>query len=386
MALVNRTRHYLKIENERSCLCTESKIEFRLCVNKNLIIIKKEKTIMNNYPQVREIAIRVVRETELELYKVIAHSVEPRNFPLPQDPNSVEQILYKRFLRLAATQKQRAVAKVLPRLRVSKAKWEAHFGDLSKIDIRSTKPIARQAKGISFTSQFSVPSVTFPMLTALDLSDLTPTPRVSGLKLLLHRVKCIDETNTFGTEWGSDEILLGATTVDEDGETGEIAAAKVGDFDDGDVVAFSPPISYATFNTREGAQYPKSYLVTLALCEEDYGDFPGFLNTLLIETTEKVKKALDEGDSWYERVLHWVVDEVIERFNEWIKDLWEDEIFPPYVVSVQIDSPTFRFDGGKIDSPEQVARFEAHKGMYEITYSWRLRLADLQIGTLQTVP
>ena len=56
-------------------------------------------------------------------------------------------------------------------------------------------------------------------------------------------MKCNDETNT---EWpGSDEIAIGAITVDEDGDTNKIAETYVaGGFDDGDRKVYDRPWRY----------------------------------------------------------------------------------------------------------------------------------------------
>jgi hypothetical protein len=350
-------------------------------MNKRKNIMNKNNTVgllKNADPKVLSVAKRVAEELELEIYKVVAHSAEPTNFPLPQEPNSIEQTLYKRFKTLTPTQKQQAVAKVLPRLRASKAQWEKRFGDLSKVDIHSALPIARQAKNLPLPSKVTLLSGTgLPILTMDDSSgSVTPVNELQSLQLFLHEVKAIDETGgNWWTERGSDEIYLGATTVDESGDTEQISAFKVGDFDDGDVKTFSPPKLFASFDLREGTEYPKDYFVTLVLAEKDQGGLPDFINELFNQIKAKITEYLQsKGPKGL--IIALAINYVLGKAFEWFKDIWEDDIFPPNTVTVGIKASTYRFDGGTTESPEAIATFKAHDGTYTVTYSWRLVVTD----------
>jgi hypothetical protein len=53
--------------------------------------------------------------------KVVAHDAEPAAFPLPDQADSVERILWNRYQELGEAQHAVARAKVMPRIKASKA-------------------------------------------------------------------------------------------------------------------------------------------------------------------------------------------------------------------------------------------------------------------------
>lgn len=343
-------------------------------------------------PKLRGIAMRIVKEMELAVQKTVAHKAEPANFPLPQDPNSVEQIVQSRFQKLHPAQQQLAVAKILPLVKANNAIRSKAFGNLAHVDLRSAIPVAKQAADLPFPEELKMSLATLQKIADVhgqvvqtNPGGVVVQPTTDKLELRIHKVRCVDETgkdfNPFGDEPGSDEISLGGTTVDESGDTEKVVEFKVGDFDDGDVKNFSPPRRFTSFDLREGTDFPKSYFVTFVLAEKDFGDGLGdFLNRLLEQVKQKVIAALaavvggtiGASGGPIGAAIGTVVGFVVGKVFEFFKSVFADDIFPPKTVSVAIPSLAHRFAGGQTDSLDVTTRFVGHDGTYDITYDWRM--------------
>jgi hypothetical protein len=344
-------------------------------------------------PKLRKLLKRVVREMELSIEKVAANHAKPNEFPLSSDPNSTERILATRFNSLPQEFKGRSGAKVLSAINNSVA-HNRRFGDLEAVDLKVETPVGVQVRALSLPAQMKISNEEWRLMLKRNDNDdggsgggggSTPTP--SGpprpkLELRLHKAKCLDETGgSFAERFGNDEIDLGGTAVDESGDTHVIPKFRVGsDFDDGDVVNFSPPRSFTTFDLTEGTVFPKSYFVTLALAEVDEGGLAEFLNKLLEKVREKVIAALTAalgsaiGASGgpVGAIIGAAVGFVVGKVFEFIKTVWDDDIFNPVTVSVNIPSLNHRWPGNATDSPEAIATFVGHDGKYEVTYDWRI--------------
>jgi hypothetical protein len=198
------------------------------------------------------------------------------------------------------------------------------------------------------------------------------------LQLRIHRVNCIDETGDW-FEWGSDEMHLGANTIDETGDTETVALFKVGDFDDGDTKDYSPPKVFTSFDVREGTVWPKSYYVNFVLSEVDLGgDTADFLNNLTEMVRDDVTKwltafgvGLGSSGGVVGAIIGAAAGYAVGKTIEWLKSVWGDDIFSPVTVSVELPSQNSRWDGSYV-SPQYVASFSGHDGRYQIVYDWRL--------------
>ncbi len=344
-----------------------------------------ENTALAN-DQLRKIANRVVLEMELAIAKVAAHHAEPTAFPLPSDADSVEQILRKRFDQLRPEQRQYAAAKVLPALQSRNGLSERRFRDLASIDLGISTPIAEQVRSLTLPDDLALAPAALtgisedggfpPIPTVPTVPSGTNGGAVSSISKLefrIQRVKCVDET---GPAWpGSDEILLGANTVDETGDVKKVPSFKVGDFDQGNTKRYTPPKRLTLFDIREGPSFPKRYFVTLVLAEEDQGGFPDFVNGLFKQVKAKVEEyvadAIARGKP-VEIAIALAVNYIVGKIFEILTNAWNDDIFPPKTLSVRINSATHRFPGGATVSPEDVAVFKGHNGKYEVFYDWRL--------------
>ena len=224
-------------------------------------------------PWARKIARRVVKEMELAIEKAVANEADPAAYPLPKQADAVERVLQSRLRRLTPEQRRLAVSRVMPRVRAGADQRQRAYGDLARVDLRAASSVAQQVAALPLPADLAASKA---VLTRLEETSgrigvaAAPAPALPTLELRLHRVRCVDETGggRFG-ELGSDEISLGATTVDESGDTEKVSEQKIGGFDDGDVKTFAPPRRLTTFDLREGTAFPKAYFATLVLAEED---------------------------------------------------------------------------------------------------------------------
>lgn len=349
--------------------------------------------------RLQAIAKRVLKTLQLSAEKAVAHSAEPTIFPITADASAAEQIFLSRFKELNITKQRAAAIKALDSIKAPEKQRTDIYGDFAKIDLRSATSVEEQTKAVELPAalKFSVDDLV--KLTSLHGQILVPDTSVSAaqvdevaasdssnasaqttnkLELRIHSVKCLDETDPeFG---GDDEISLSGLTIDESGDTGKVAPFVVrDDFDDNEIQVYSPPKRFVVFNLTEGTTFPKSYFVQLILAEIDMGVFGGFLNKLWekvkAKVLEEIKKAVGGAvDTTIPglgvivgAVAAWVVDNVIQ----WLIDLFNDDVFNPITVSVNIPSLNARWNG-KTDSPEKVITYSGYGGKYQLVYDWRV--------------
>lgn len=196
------------------------------------------------------------------------------------------------------------------------------------------------------------------------------------LELRIHKVRCVEDT----PGWGRDEIDLSGNTVDESGDTENISAFRVGKFKSGEEVNYSPPRIFAAFDLLENpnVKWPRSYFTTLALAEIDLGRFPDFLNKFFDKVKEEVIKAVkealgDTGDivifgTTVGEIVGTVVGWVVSGIFNWLREVWNDDIFAPI---------TLRADISSLDAPNPQGgevSFKDQGGEYRLYYDWRIEV------------
>jgi len=356
-------------------------------------------------PKLLKVIARVAREMELSIEKVAANHAKPTEFPLPDKPDSTEQILAARFKALPQEFKTKAGAKAMGRINAPVAARKEQLGDLAAVNLKARVAIGEQVRAMPMPGALK--------LTGEDLKKITKAhvgvagaaganvalagagaaavlpgaigatlPKLTKLEMRIHRVKCVDETGSgpFGNI-GNDEIDLGGSAVDETGDVHAIAKFRVGsNFDSGEHVDFTPPRSFTTFDLREGTAFPKSYFVTLVLAEVDAGGLSSFINKLVQKVKEKVRASilaaaggvLGTSGGPIGIAIGIAVGTVLDKVFDFLGRLWGDDIFPPVTASVSVASLTARWPGGQTDSPEGVATFKGHGGHYRVAYDWRM--------------
>jgi hypothetical protein len=227
------------------------------------------------------------------------------------------------------------------------------------VDVVPTSPAAPPA---------DLPAVGVPT------SPAAPPANYNNLTLRVHRVTCVDETDgLFGSEAGEDEIDLGGTRILPNGQVEKINSQTVReDFDDGESQEYNPPWSLTIFNLTTGI-----YTVSFILAEIDNGGLPDLLNDIVDWVKKKigdeVEAAVNEqiDDSTIAAAIAALVVLVFTEIWRLFKNIWEDDLFSPYTVTVSVPSLTAGFNGNSV-SPQGVASFDGHGGKYEVLYDWQV--------------
>lgn len=209
-----------------------------------------------------------------------------------------------------------------------------------------------------------------------------------GLKLRLHEVKCIDETNP---EWpGSDEIGLGGVAVSDTGATTQISEFMVGtNFDDGDRKRYSPARNFYTFSLNN-VTYPADFMVAIAMAEKDSGGLSGFIRDLweaikdhvgavLAAVGAAAGAAIGAGVGGtlgtaiggpLGTIIGIVAGAILGALVGWLISVLQDDIFRPQSVALRLPTPDATFSGGSLSSPQHSVTFNDHGGTYRVYYSW----------------
>jgi hypothetical protein len=189
-----------------------------------------------------------------------------------------------------------------------------------------------------------------------DLHPHTGEPmNFDSLEVLVMRVRCVDETNGFGgSELGSDEIELGGFGIGPAvaPRVAHIPRTVLGDYDDGTVRTYSPPVGLALLPLGNDTEYPKRFFVTLLLVESDGGDFTAFLTDVI----DEVQKFLDSNwveiaaflaagvaGAVYAYLYTWIASKILSIIS-W---LWTDDHFPEQAFEIAVQSPDGPSNGGE---------------------------------------
>lgn len=205
-----------------------------------------------------------------------------------------------------------------------------------------------------------------------------------GYKLRLRELYAKDETNTAGTEWGSDDMYVGGAGIELRGPSlkptvHKINPFKVGSFDDGDRKKYQPARELADFGLGSGV-FPKHITFTLFIAERDRGaDLNKFYEDLCKEMDNKAASikadiasgAMPAGEQ--DKKNYWIeAAKVIVDFSIQVYKTWKgDEMFVPQVVNIIIPNESFRWNGSDT-SREEVLDFKGHGGHYILKYDWSL--------------
>jgi hypothetical protein len=201
-----------------------------------------------------------------------------------------------------------------------------------------------------------------------------PQQSSSRLEFRIHSVKCLDETGAQNM-FGSDEIWLGATAVDTAGKTHKLDMFKLhGDFDKGEIKRFDPPKSLFQFDLRNGAEFPKSYFVTLLMVEKDSNNATNILNKLFDATRAQVGAHIavaKTGSGIVGDVLGKSIEKIASGVFGTIGKFLGDDALPPHNETIVISSAAHRFKNGKQEQPD-VALLKGQGGKYQVNFDWRI--------------
>ncbi|MCB0211876.1 MAG: hypothetical protein KDJ52_21225 [Anaerolineae bacterium] len=214
---------------------------------------------------------------------------------------------------------------------------------------------------------------------------------ISKIAFRMLKVHCIDETGKSYFNWlgikingekGQDDMFIGGTVIDTYGKISKVDKIPLGGYDDGTWSTFSP-FHFFEFNiNQQDNMWPKNFIITLVLVEQDSGGYSAFLNKLMDKLQPYVEAKLKE---WFKEtgfelggppglalgsITGEVAAYVVQKIFNWLKDIWNDDIFIPITVNVQMPRPNALFDHGNYDSGDIRFWVKGHNGHYEWWGDW----------------
>ncbi|GAA1843656.1 hypothetical protein [Asanoa iriomotensis] len=209
--------------------------------------------------------------------------------------------------------------------------------------------------------------------------DPTPPPvrPKTGVKFMINRVTCIDETGSGVGEWGSDEIAFGGFVVTPAGETIQKTAYEIPQgFDDGTIWTFYNQ-GHVFGNFDLPLTYPAVYTATVLLTEVDAGGFANILNTVWQQVrgvvqqkiAEKVGQVLEPilRSQLIAQALGALAGYFAGELITWIVNSFQDDTF------LQAGTSTITLNSIDDALPGGVFRFQDHDGTYDVSFSWSWR-------------
>lgn len=335
-------------------------------------------------PELLPLVDEMIGTLELTFFKVTAHFKEPNSFPLAVfHEGSLEMILAKRFEALNDIKKKVALTNIKCKQRsldVLKKEKYANLVEAGVFDkIKSGEPIFESATEMfmKLGNDFKV-KVAPGVLPPIDSMVEHLHPELDKVALRIHRIRCIDETNIEST---SDSIDLASVVVRHDGLTTKIPPVRIGDnIGDGRTFDYGSwyYTTYDLWNPDKFQGFPKVCSCTFILSELDNGGLPEIVQDIYEKIRSEVAKAVGIAigsaigsfagpiGTAVGAAVGYVLAVLFDLFKQW----WEDDVFPPYTVSVLIPSFDARWTGS-ISSPVGRCYFDGHGGRYSIDYSWQ---------------
>lgn len=342
-------------------------------------------------PKLRFIAKRVANTGKLAAYRAIARADDPDSPAKAASKSAIDAVVLARFRSQSVIKQRRGIEKAKAFMALPADKRVRGFGDLAKVDMNSAKSVDKMALDVPIPAAMKLVAADIKRISAKPIlfgdepnepdndGGFAPQTDFDNLRLRIRKVKCIDETDgTFGSEAGDDEISLGGIKVDETGDVNKLEAFRVGNsFDDNESVSFSPPRKFASFNLREGSNWPKSYYVTMVLAEVDNGGLPTYLSDLFAYAKSKVEELVSQQGTAVlgpelGKIVTAIAVAVVQALIDFFTSIWEDDIFPAITAYVNINSLNHIFGTGGRTSFEKRRSVSGHGGTYKLYYDWQV--------------
>jgi hypothetical protein len=197
------------------------------------------------------------------------------------------------------------------------------------------------------------------------------------LVLRIHEVKSVDETGHF--DMGADEIDLAGIAILPDGRKVKLRTLDLGQFNKGKVKR--PSDDFASFDLRNGPEFPRLFQAMLILAERDHGAGLGdYLKQVLAGSKPTVASPTDAvnaagvatsvaaataGDPTL------IATEALRTATK-LASIWaKDDIFTPRIVRMKMNRAT-ALPGGRTATARDTLSLKQFDGHYQIVYSWRL--------------
>jgi hypothetical protein len=217
-----------------------------------------------------------------------------------------------------------------------------------------------------------------------------PLPTLSSLDLRIDRVRCVDETSDLWEWTNDDRIDLGGMTLDHRGVSRRVAPQFVDHFHDGEVKSYRDPgLLFARHDLSVSGEWPRTYYGVVMLAEiDDGGGFAEAIANVWHTVRDKVVAAIVEwivdlvegylGASLAEAIGE-AVAWLIGGFYNWLAQLFNDDVFTPKTVRVDLPSPyEFMYTNPSLHGwtdyrlPTRTVTYSGFNGRYQVDLHWQV--------------
>lgn len=262
---------------------------------------------------------------------------------------------------------QKDIFKNVIRANFSDDTWKRkHLGEFSKIDILKDNAYESIKKPTEL-----IKNIVEKNKSAKHLSGISEyTHKI--LRFFITKIRCKEETGW--DAFGADEIYIGGTAIDENGQTNVIHAKKMGNFDSGEWIYFNPDKQIEDFNiTENGDSWPKHYYILLYMAEVDNGNFDDFCQKLTSAIRSKVHLAIANAvgstGGVYGKIIANAVYLFLYYFVPW---LLGDVIIDRQLHHLVIDSPKESSLGAGYRTTVKERCYKGGSGHYHVWSYWIL--------------
>ena len=321
--------------------------------------------------------------------RAVLHAANPTKYPIDMTVGSLEQAFHTYFQKWPAAKQKALQDKTVASL--ASPERTARLGALADVDLTSPKPILDQsivALGGSLAPRPSPPPGPPPGgAVAPEADDANAV-----IRCRLRKITCIDETDP---DIGDDDMIIGGAITNDKGKVSKVDQSTLGEFNEEDqrVKLYTPPKWFATAYLGAGvsgglkeSSWPKEYLATIVLCEQDNGGFPDLLNTILEAIVNTVGKWAAEtlgatvggaiGTALFPglgtvvggaigALVGWVFDDIVGFLKSW----WEDDPLPAFTSVCKVNH--YR-TGGVSTAAAQYWDIKGQGGEYKVELDWQV--------------
>lgn len=351
-------------------------------------------------PPVKEawkpLAETTAQALQLEVIEAVANKADPKKFPLAK-PTEFQKGVAEMVDGMKPEAKKKALAQAVKMASAPAAERGTRFTRLPTVTPNGQTPVADQLAKLTAARKALVTRKGLDEVAGGDLlkelgdRKLTaksgpPANAVKTVRLELVEFHVVDDT----TGWGADDILMGGTAVNANGNTAGVKSIPLGgkEFDDGEKRTYTPARKVYDFKLPQTGDYPKRVTFLVLLVEEDGG---GMIQKVVGQLTSKVKamvkdeaaKLADETDQKLKDVLNSdemagilsdvtaevlgaVVDTIFALFDQ----LFEDDLFDPIPVELVVKHPAI-WSNGATEGAVHTYNAYGHGGHWKFKVRWR---------------
>jgi hypothetical protein len=268
---------------------------------------------------------------------------------------------------------------------------------LSQVNLHTTASVQEQMQALPRTARLTSDELTrITQIVNRPPVDQSSAPtKFKQVELRLLKLKCVQKTKEIFE--GDDEIVLTGAMSSNKGSGNQIGQNKIdpvslGQFEEGQVKTFNPPIRFTSIPFGGSDQFPLGLAMTFTAIEKDADDISKVVQTIFdgVEAVKgPIEKAIDglvglsSDDSSSSTssdatamvavmLLNAAISALIDLIGNKLVSLFKSDPFDPEMVMVAIPSATSLFPGGSAKSEDETVAFTSDhfKGKYDLTYDW----------------